>query len=375
MTRPRVMFVISSLDGGGAARVIVDLADFLARQGLEVAITTLEGHQADFYPVPPSVARVRLDIMWESRGLLARLRSTLQRLRIIRQALQQADPDIVVSFIDMTNIRVLLALAGTQIPVVVCERSDPRHHPLGIMWRVLRLVIYRLASRIVVQTEGVATWARRRFSAQRVVTIPNAVRPPGLMKPAPRPRGMPGQRVIIGMGRLVQQKGFDRLILAFSSSGLASKGWSLAILGDGNLRPQLEALVEKEGLANRVYFPGTQRIPEEWLLNADIFVLSSHYEGFPNVLLEAMQCGVATLAFNCDSGPGEIIRHGVDGWLVRPNDVVALGNALCLLAEHTILRKSLSAQATAVLRRFSCEAVYSQWKLLCETLLVERRES
>jgi glycosyltransferase involved in cell wall biosynthesis len=184
---------------------------------------------------------------------------------------------------------------------------------------------------------------------------------------------MPAGPTIVAMGRLSDEKGFDLLLDAFAQSKLAGDGWSLVVLGEGPKRSALSEQAARLGLSAHVSLPGRTREPQAWLRHADIFTLSSRYEGFPNVLIEAMQCGAASIAFACDSGPSTIISDGVDGLLVANQDVPALARALRRLADDTPLRSRLGQAATSVVERFSREAVYGQWRQLCEDVVAERK--
>lgn len=366
------MLLVSSLGGGGAERVIAELASFLCDCGHRVTLTTLEGDREDAYALDPRVQRLRADIMWDSATVIQRVVNTLRRLSIMRRAIRSVKPDVVISFIDMTNIRVLGALIGTGIPVVVSERTDPRHHRIGPLWEVLRVLTYPMAARVVVQTDSVRDWARRAVARAQVVVIPNAVRAFEPTNPE-RPAAMPAGRVITAMGRLSHEKGFDLLLDAFAQAGLAGRGWSLVILGEGPKRQALTEQAARLGIASYVSLPGRTREPEAWLRHADIFALSSRYEGFPNVLVEAMQCGAASVAFACDSGPSTIVRDGVDGLLVPDQDVHALALALSRLADDAQLRARLGACARNIVERFSRETVYRQWQALCDDAMAKRR--
>ncbi|MFC0576054.1 glycosyltransferase [Paraburkholderia solisilvae] len=364
------MLVISSLGAGGAERVITELAAFLAVKGYPVTLVTLEGDRADHYSLSPDVRRVRMDIMWESSGFFASIAGMLRRLRMIRRMVRAAGADVVISFVDMTNIRVLLALAGTRIPVIVSERTDPRRHSIGSVWTRLRRYCYPLAARVVVQTEGVAAWARTWLPARKVAIVPNAVRRPSDVADN-RPAGLPHGNILMGMGRLSVEKGFDRLLQAYHDSGLHEKGWFLVILGEGPERYNLSGLAERLGIVDRFLLPGLQVNPDAWLKHADIFALSSRYEGFPNVLIEAMQCARACVAFACDSGPADLVRHGHDGWLVPADDTAAFADALRVLTDNPALRIALGEAATDISNRLTGDTVYGQWQSICDQVAAQ----
>lgn len=164
------------------------------------------------------------------------------------------------------------------------------------------------------------------------------------------------------MGRLDRQKGFDLLIEAFSRIAAKHPDWSVHILGDGSERAALEALIESKHLAGRVVLRGWVDDPVAELRAAELFVLSSRFEGFPNALLEAMACGLPAVACDCPGGPAEIIRAGTDGLLVPPEDTAALAAALEQLMSDDELRARLAGRASEVKRRFSVERFFEQWE-------------
>ena len=172
---------------------------------------------------------------------------------------------------------------------------------------------------------------------------------------------------VLAIGRLNEQKGFDLLLDAFCRSGLARAGWRLVILGEGPERPALQQQATTLGIADAVALPGFVEVGQ-WLKRADIFVLSSRYEGFPNALLEAMQMQRACISFDCPSGPRDLIENDRDGLLVPPRDVAALSEALQCLAADPALRSRLGAEASKVGERFSAASVYAKWLDLIDSV-------
>lgn len=359
----RIVFVIASLRGGGAERVLTSLAGDFAALGCQVTVITEASMEHDHYSLRPGVRRVALGVEWETTAWAQKLVVNVARVRKLRQGIAAANAERVIAFGDTTNLRTLLACLGTDVPVIVSERVDPRQHRIPFVWDWLRRRLYPRAAAVVVQTESVARWARSFIAQERVRVIANPVRVPE--GNADRPRFLPASNVIIAIGRLTGQKGFPLLIRAFSLSGLPAKGWHLVIVGEGPDREALEAQVCDLGLRESVSLPGLILSPEKWLHHADLFVLSSLFEGFPNALLEAMACGVAAVAFDCPSGPAEIIRHGWTGLLLPVGDVPALAAALGELAADPGRRESLARAARAdAAARFAPSAIVDQWQSL-----------
>ncbi len=361
----RVLFVISSLGPGGAERIMAGLANAFAEAGDEVALLTLSGKEEDHYELHPSVTRIGLNILKESRNILESIANNFWRFRIIRRAVQSWAPECVVSFIEETNIRVIFSLLGTRIPVVVSERIDPRRYYIGTMREIARRVLYPFAQRIVVQTDSVAGWAERFLPYERVAVIPNFIRdlpsPPPYMK---RKRGE-----ILAVGRLVPQKGFDLLLRAFAASKLYSHGMQLVILGDGPERALLQRLANELGIDKYLKMPGVVKHPERWMARCAFFVLPSRFEGFPNALLEAMAMGCPVIAADCDSGPREIVQDGVNGLLVPVEDVTALASAMQRLAFDKPLCERLGVAAQYVRVRYAKEKIVQRWHQLVEEVV------
>jgi glycosyltransferase involved in cell wall biosynthesis len=174
--------------------------------------------------------------------------------------------------------------------------------------------------------------------------------------------------VILAVGRLVKQKGFDSLLEAFSSLVRPHPTWDLAILGEGEERIDLERRRHALGLDGRVFLPGKVGNVGDWYERADIFALSSNYEGFPNALAEAMGYGLPAVSYDCLTGPRDIIREGIDGYLVRPvGDAQCFASALRRLIEDDEMRRRMSLKAVEVRTRFSRSKILTQWNRVIES--------
>lgn len=359
----RITFVISSLEVGGAERVTSHMANYWAEQGWHVTIVTL-AKTAPFYSLHEGVSLKQLGAAHESGNILQAVRNNVRRLYALRHAIGQSEPDVVISMIDRTNVRTLLSLEGSGLPVVVVEQIDPAMHHIGRVWHLLRRLIYGRADAIVVLTQ----LSRRFFSSRQqsqIHIIPNPV----VVNSLPH-SGQPdvASHEVIAMGRCAPQKGFDLLLGAWQLVAAGRSQWRLRILGDGPDRMTLTAQAEQMGLADNVRFEGIVTEPERYLRAADLFVMSSRYEGFPMALGEALASGLPAVSFDCPTGPAELIRDGVDGFLVAPEDIKGLAARMALLIDNEPLRMQMAARAPEVVDRFGVSAVMSQWNALLESI-------
>lgn len=357
----RLTLVIHSLAGGGAERVTAMMANEWSRRGRDVTLITLDAAEHDAYPLDERVERLGLDLMRESRNLWAALRNNARRIIVLRRAIRASHPDRVVSFTDKANVLTLAACIGLGVDVVITERTDPRRHEIGRVWGALRRLLYPQCAALVVQTEAVRRHFEPIMRGRPVVVIPNAVHAPPKREGQAADTPATGRR-LVGMGRLDPHKGFDLLLEAFARIADRHPEWRLTILGEGPDRNRLEEIIAAKQFAGRVELRGWVADPNAVLRRSDLFVLPSRYEGFPNALLEAMACGLPAISFDCDSGPREIIRDGVDGLLVPTGDVDALIDALERLMSDEILRDRFAARAADVVDRFSVELYFERWE-------------
>ena len=355
----KLALVISSLEGGGAERVMVALANAWQEKGHKITLITLSESKTDVYHLSPGIERIGLGLVRSSIHLGQATVNNLLRLWALRKQLRASRADAIVSFQTTTNILVILANVGTGRPTIISERVSQEDQSLRSLWLFLRRLVYRRASIVVVQTRRIAMWMEQRFSVP-VLVIPDPV-PSGLLENVFANPVAEKKHTILAMGQLDRQKGFDLLIDAFARLAASHPEWSLVILGEGRERAALELQVAHRGLQHRVTMAGFVSDPGGYMQKATIFALSSRYEGMPNALLEAMAMGLPCISFDCRTGPAELIKHYTNGLLIPPEDVSALADGLRELMSNAQLRMQLGEQAKAVREQFSLDTVLARW--------------
>jgi glycosyltransferase involved in cell wall biosynthesis len=373
MATPRdILLTVSSMGSGGAERVAAHLANAWTARGERVTLViTFSGRGECYYPLAQGVAVVYLADLARrgGRGFLA----YCARFIALRKLIRHSRPDVIVSFLSRVNVAVLLASLGLGCRVVVSERIHPPMLPPGAPWQYLRRALYPRASAVVMLSQQSARWLEAEIKRARGVVIPNPV---ALPLPVARPSVCPEQlvvasrKLVLAVGRLERQKGFDVLLQAFAHLARAHPCWDLVVLGDGSLRGALEAQVADLGLADRVLLPGRVGNMGAWYARADLYVLSSRFEGFPNTLIEAMAHGCPAVSFDCDTGPRDIIRHACDGLLVAPvSDSLALAAALDRLMGDDAERMRMGGRAAEVRERYALPSILARWDRVLDATL------
>jgi GalNAc-alpha-(1->4)-GalNAc-alpha-(1->3)-diNAcBac-PP-undecaprenol alpha-1,4-N-acetyl-D-galactosaminyltransferase len=371
----RITIFVSSLAGGGIARLSLTMASGFADRGHAVSVATFDATAPDFYEVPPRVERIQAST--GSRPLVRwfDLFGNIRRLARIRAAIVSTKPDCVISIGDGTNELMLFATVGSRFTRLVWVQIDHTayyHHNAG--WndhrrRHFRRWAYRMADAVVFLSPEQSARAQADNPRWRCADVPDPVIPTidtRLDEEAARVIAQlkSRDRWLVGAGRLVEQKGFDLLLPAFASLAERFPAWGLLIFGEGPDRQSLQRQAAALRIADRVLMPGVVKKLHAVLQHCDIFVLSSRFEGQPLVLMEAMLCGLPVVSFDCPSGPASIIRPGVDGLLVRPITAEALSAELSKMMSCPDKRRDMGRAAPEVKSRFGVELICAKWEKL-----------
>ncbi|MES1038115.1 glycosyltransferase family 4 protein [Peribacillus simplex] len=344
--KQRIVFLIGSMRRGGAERVISILANTYANKGWEVDILTLLDNAND-YKLNTNI-RVK-SIANES---ISRARQLPNWIKSIRKYVIENKPDRIVSFIASINIITLISCIGLNQKIIISERNDPKADGRSIIVRVLTSLLYPLADRIVFQTK----WAQSCFSEKikkksHIIPNPINVNVGSSKKKAKK---------IVAVGRLLEQKNHELLIQAFKKVHTEFPEYSLYIYGEGKLRDRLTKLIKEQGLSKSVFLPGNVVNIHEKISDAEIFVLSSDYEGLSNALLEAMMMGLPCISTDC-AGSNEVIQNKDNGLLVPIKSEKELIKAMKILIVEDHIRERISHGAKETAKRFSKDVVVKQW--------------
>jgi GalNAc-alpha-(1->4)-GalNAc-alpha-(1->3)-diNAcBac-PP-undecaprenol alpha-1,4-N-acetyl-D-galactosaminyltransferase len=370
----RVILVIGGLGGGGAERVCVNLANCWAERGHHVTILTVFQTAAPAYAIDPRVQRRGVD--WprlpqhgelnsnaiapvirglKEAGCARQLMQDLALFALLRDRILAQKPDVVVSHLDVTNLRVLVAMHETNVPVIACEHTDATRVPIG-WWQSVRAALLPRARFVVTPHAASAEWLSKYDV--KVVLIPNPLIPPnevGVERNGNRRR-------LVSLSRLSADKRPDLSVRAFASIAAEFPDWDFEIYGDGPMRATISDLI-KEHAPDRIQLRGFTRDPYEVLSGADLFVSTSWVEGFGNSIWEAMACGVPVVATEAGTTTRSLVRHGVDG-IVSNDTVAALARDLAMLMRDDGKRAAMGERAREVVDRFSLESSLSAWDKL-----------
>ncbi len=355
----KILFAISSLSCGGAEKVLTAIANHFSVNGHEISIVTLDcGLDQPFFRLEPSINLISMGLQNKSKNIANAIKWNGQRVKALHRLLVKESPDVVVSFLNRTSVLTILASQGTGIPVIASERNYPAYTTSNFFWYVLTIIAYLKCKYLVLQTEAFLKdyWF---LPPKKMKVIPNPVFPPHVVE-APDLDPIIGP-AITAIGKLEQQKGFDRLIEAFTHVHVNHPDWKLYLFGKGSQAQALADLVARFGLENDVIFMGQTKTPAYYLRHSVIFVLSSRYEGFPNVLVEAMAVGTAVIATDCSGAIADIIDDGKNGLIIDNDSIHALAKAMERLIKDKTLRIDLANQAKSVPQKFHSGKIFDRW--------------
>jgi len=351
-----ILFYISNILGGGAARVMTNLANTLSQDEnsriiLVTNFSVCKGKSE--YPLSDKVIRKSIE---EKESKSSSLKKNYLRITSLRKIVKEEKPDVVVSFMAENCIRAIAATAFIKVKNIISIRNVPEIEVgTGIKGKLLRLIL-STADGFVFQTVDAKAWFPK-FVQNRSRVIPNHVADKFF-----EIERNENQEGIVAVGRLTKQKNYPMLLKAFAS---VSEKFSdkLYIYGDGELKDELYLLCKELDISERVVFEGNVSDIENRLSKHRVFVMTSDYEGMPNALMEALCVGCACISTDCPcGGPKYLIEDGVNGLLVPVGDVEKTAEAIKRVMTEDKICKALSQNARNRAEMFKSERVFGLWR-------------
>lgn len=343
----RIVFFIGTLGNGGAERVVSILTRHFVTSEIQVEIV-LYYDAEPFYRIHPDIKITYVERETGSKNILKNV------LWLRRYFIENAD--LVISFLAQFNMIALTALFATGIPVIVADRNDPRHMPKQAPVRIARNLLYHLADVVVVQTQHNKDYFSP--SLQKKCTI--IYNPVDLQDKKGMALRTEKKKRIVSAARLMKQKNQLMLIDSFAQIQKEFPDYTLTIYGEGPFRQELEKRILEQGLSESVFLPGKVQNVFECIADADLFVLSSNFEGMPNALIEAMCLGLPVISTKV-SGATDLIQDGINGLLVDVGDAEQLSDCMRRMLADSKLRQKYAQNAIALNEYLHTETIIGQW--------------
>jgi Glycosyltransferase len=352
------MFNYGSMYMGGAERVISSLANDFVKRGDQVSIMVTDSLPSG-YPLDERVRFINQNAEASSASLIDAIQHNMHRVELTRKYLREIRPDVVVCF-GVNNLTfVVLSRFFLSIKTIGSERSNPYHSEEGRFWKKMKQIVSPVADGYIFSTAGAKKYYPQQTQRKSAV-IPNGIFADTIPE-AVLPLNQRNRNKICAVGRLHPVKGFDILIRAFAIFHRYFPDYTLHIYGEGEERTSLGNLISQLNVKNSVMLEGhVADIPQK-LCENNMFVLSSHHEGMPNALIEAMACGLPCVATRCDFGPTELITDEENGLLVPVGNAEIMAKAMERIASDSAFAEKLSRNAIKICETHSMEIVANQF--------------
>lgn len=348
----KILFTISSLNSGGAERVLTTLANELSINH-DVIILKSDDDES-FYKLNDKVILESVGMNKVNKSIYSKLNHNFDKVKVMRKSIKKYQPDVVISFMDKTNIYTILATRFLNVKVIISERINYEYLRSKI-WRVARRLTYPYA-------DGMVVLSKYDYDKYTYVNDKKIIFNPLFIENNEISLEKK-EKIILSVGRLVHDKGFDVLLKAISliSKELLQE-WKIFIIGDGEKREELKKMSKTLGIDIKVEFLGKRKDIEKYYQKASIFVSTSRAEGFPNALSEALSLGCASIATDCLTGPSELIQNNVNGFLVEVDDSETLKQRLEVLISDKEIRDKFAMKGNEMSKRYCVKSVLDEWE-------------
>mgnify|MGYP004491286705 CR=1 FL=1 len=364
----KIMMFIPSLLPGGAERVMSTVANYMVKED-DVEILMLN-EMEPFYDLSEKIVVKNVTTAKRFEGIIGSIIFLFAEFRRRKDFIHEVEtyqPDIILSFLNTTNLIVLSAKYRVKtIPIVVSERNDP-----NLYNKILRTVIsniYPKADLIICQGSKVASYYKSKRG--KTVVIPNPINISSIGDYHEQ-----REKKIVSVGRLIEVKNHKLLINAFKKISEEYPDYILEIYGEGELRNELERLIETLDIADRVFLRGNKKNVMQYIDTAQCFVLTSNYEGFPNVLLEAMASGLPVISTDFPTGIAyDLIENGINGYVVPVGDEDKLVDAIRNVLKSKELQSKMGKSNLYVRELYSEEIICRKWKDTLHEIACRRKK-
>lgn len=359
----KIVIVTGDIIFGGAERISVYLANYFSKQGIKVFLLSPSNLNSAYSL--GDISHICLKIDTRNSNKLTRFISLIKKLR---KEIINIQPDVVLGMMAYHGAAASIATLGSNIPVVVSERIDPASTTsrTTIEKSFYKFVFSFITEGLVFQTKEAVGYYPSRVQKKSTI-IPNPLfqdKIPKVNRPSME------TKKIVSVGRLVEQKNHKLLIYAFKDLLHYYPDYKLIIYGEGKLRSELEEIIASNNLTDKVFLPGNVENIFEKLQEADLFVLSSNYEGMPNALIEAMAMGVPVVSTDCKGGGASfLIENGINGLLVPIGDQKSMEEAMRKLINDRCFAYELGLNAQKIRKTLDGNLICAQWKKFMENVI------
>lgn len=354
----KILFVIPNIGKGGAERVLSVLANYLNNKH-EIEILKFDNDEP-FYEISDKIKIINLNENTQGSTITSKVIRMVKKIFALRNELKKSNADIVISFLDNTNILTLIANFGVGKKIIITEHIN--YNFLQGFWRVLRRLTYPFADGLTVLT---------RYDYERYPYVKNRTIMPNPMFEIPEISGFKKENLILSAGRLIPHKDFKTFLKALNLvDSKLLKGWKIVIAGDGSERENLQNLANELNL--NIDFVGFVSNLHEYYAKAKIIAVTSTQEGFCNILMESIYFDIARISTDCIAGPSELINNGKDGFLCEVGDEKGVAEKLEILMRDENLREEFIKNANLRRDDYSVETIGKKW-LEFINLIVEKK--
>ena len=349
----KILFVVDSFSGG-AGNVVQILSTALSKRGYSVSILLLNKYGKSKYDLR------KIEVVERPLSKYAAGFSPIDRVyksvKFLKKEFEMIDPDIIISF--LTELNILSCMANNSRPLIISERNDPDRQELKNYWKILRDIYYKRADNIIVQSPAFVKFANNKYCNMTSV-IPNPILKPSIIKDV---ACLHNPIKLISLGRLSSQKNFFWMIDRIDELRYSIDEFVLDIYGSGELEKEIKKYIHKKRLDNYVFLKGYINNTYDVLVDHDIYLMTSDYEGFPNALSEAMAVGLPSVSRKCHEGISDLVLDKENGMLVDMLDSEGFVDTLKKLISDKVLREKIAENAKKVSETYDLEIVIKQWE-------------